>query len=121
MARPLRVEYPGAYYHVMNRGNRGQNILLSDDDCALFLAKLRTFSYQFNVSVLAYCLMSNHFHLYVRTEEANLSKFMYSLLTSFAIVKNRKDGERGHLFQGRFKAILVENKSYGAEVSRYIL
>jgi REP-associated tyrosine transposase len=120
MARPLRVEYPGAYYHVMNRGNRRQTVFLSENDVDLFLEKLGGFSSAYHVRILCYCLMNNHFHLYLKTEDANLSKFMQALLTSFTISKNRRDHSSGHLFQGRYKAFIVEDKEYGSVLSRYI-
>lgn len=120
MARPLRVEYPGAFYHVMNRGNRRQTVFESEADLELFLDKLGEFSVSYHVRLLCYCLMHNHFHLYLMTEEANLSKFMQALLTSFTLSKNRRDKSSGHLFQGRYKAVLVEDQVYGAELSRYI-
>ena len=120
MARPLRIEYAGAYYHVMNRGNRRQTVFAEPKDYELFLARLGQFSRQFEVAVLCYGCMPNHFHLYLRTEQANLSRFMQSLLTSFTISLNRRHHSSGHVFQGRFTAHLVENEAYGGEVSRYI-
>jgi REP element-mobilizing transposase RayT len=120
MARPLRIEYAGAYYHVMNRGNRRQTVFAEAKDYELFLERLGQFSQQFEVGLLCYCCMPNHFHLYLRTDRANLSRFMQSLLTSFTITLNRRHDSSGHVFQGRFTAHLVENEAYGAEVSRYI-
>jgi putative transposase len=120
MARPLRIEYAGAYYHVMNRGNGRQAVFTEPRDYELFLARLGQFSRQFDVGLLCYCCMPNHFHLYLRTEQANLSRFMQSLLTSFTISFNRRHRRSGHVFQGRFTAHLVENEAYGGEVSRYI-
>jgi REP element-mobilizing transposase RayT len=120
MARPLRIEYAGAYYHVMNRGNQRQAVFTEPRDYELFLERLGQFSGPFDVRLLCYCCMPNHFHLYLRTDQANLSRFMQSLLTSFTITLNRRRHRSGHLFQGRFTAHLVENEAYGAEVSRYI-
>ena len=120
MARPLRIEYAGAYYHVTNRGNRRQTVFAEPRDYALFLARLGQFSGQFEVGLLCYCCMPNHFHLYLRTEQANLSRFMQSLLTSFTVALNHRHDSSGHVFQGRFAAHLIENEAYGAEVSRYI-
>lgn len=120
MARPLRIEYGGACYHVMNRGNRRQTVFTARKDYELFLSRLDQFSRGFDVRILCYCCMPNHFHLYLRTEQANLSRFMQSLLTSFTVTLNRRQHSSGHVFQGRFKAHLVENETYGAEVSRYI-
>jgi REP element-mobilizing transposase RayT len=120
MARPLRIEYDGAYYHVMNRGNRRQTVFRQPQDYDLFLAKLAVAAAAFGVDVLAYCLMPNHFHLYVRTAQGNLSRFMQGLLTSFTLSANRRQRSAGHLFQGRFRAELVERERYGNEVSRYL-
>jgi REP element-mobilizing transposase RayT len=120
MARPLRIEYAGASYHVMNRGTHGHAVFQTDDDRRFFLNRLAHFADMFRVCVRAYCLMPNHFHLYLCTLEANLSRFMQSLLTSYAVVHNRKHGVSGHLFQGRFRAIVVEDEAYGSEASRYV-
>jgi putative transposase len=120
MARPLRIEYAGAYYHVMNRGNRRQVVFPEPRDYELFLERLGRFGAMFDVHVLCYCCLPNHFHLYLRTEQANLSRFMQSLLTSFTISLNRRHHSSGHIFQGRFTAHLIENEAYGAEVSRYV-
>ncbi len=120
MARPLRIEYAEAYYHVMNRGNRRQVVFGEARDYELFLERLGQFSRLFDVRLLCYCCLPNHFHLYLRTAQPNLSRFMQSLLTSFTISLNRRHHSSGHLFQGRFTAHLVENEAYGAEVSRYI-
>jgi REP element-mobilizing transposase RayT len=114
------VEYSGACYHVINRGNRRQEIFERKRDCELFIDKLGEFSEVFSVEIFSYCLMGNHFHLYIRTGQPNLSRFMQSLLTSFTIIKNRYDRSSGHLFQGRFKSILVESELYGSQLSRYI-
>jgi REP element-mobilizing transposase RayT len=120
MARPLRIEYAGACYHVMNRGDGRRAVFTEPRDYELFLGRLGEFSRQFEVGLLCYCCMPNHFHLYLRTEQANLSRFMQSLLTSFTISLNRRRRSSGHVFQGRFTAHLVENDAYGGEVSRYI-
>lgn len=120
MARPVRIEYPGAMYHVMNRGNQRNQVFFTKDDYKLFLEKLSIFAEEYNIQVICYCLMPNHFHLYLRTPEANLSRFMQSCLTSFSITMNRKRGKSGHLFQGRFKSHLVDDAAYGMVLSRYI-
>ena len=120
MARPCRVEYAGALYHVMNRGNRRERVFRKAADYALFLDRLGRYAGEFNVDVLCYCLMPNHFHLFLRTRAANLSRFMQSLLTSFTVFVNRREKSSGHIFQGRFKAQLVESDGYFATVSRYI-
>ena len=120
MARPLRIEYPGACYHVLNRGNQRLIVFREDADYKLFLEKLELFSKQFSVEIRSYCLMPNHFHLYLKTANANLSRFMQSFLTSFTIVMNHRYNTSGHLFQGRFKSFLVEDEAFGSRVSRYI-
>ena len=120
MSRPCRFEYAGALYHVMNRGNRRERVFRTQADYGLFLNRLGRFAGEFGVEVLGYCLMPNHFHLFLRTRQANLSRFMQSLLTSFTVVVNRRDQTSGHLFQGRFKAQLEEGEGYFDTVSRYI-
>lgn len=120
MARPLRVEYKDACYHIINRGNRCEVVFNDGSDCELFLEKLVEFSELYDVIIHSYCLMPNHFHLQLRTRHANLSKFMQSFLTSFTITMNRKHLKSGHLFQGRYKAQLVESELYKNKLSRYI-
>ena len=120
MSRPLRIEYPGACYHVVNRGNQRNRIFFSPSHYELFLDKLAVISEQFGVRTRCYCLMPNHFHLYLQTREGNLSRFMQSLLTSFCYSLNRLRGRSGHIFQGRFKCHLVEDAAYSLVVSRYI-
>ena len=120
MSRPLRIEYPGAIYHVMNRGNQRDQVFFTNDHYELFLEKLSIFAEEYNIQIICYCLMPNHFHLYLRTPEANLSRFMQSCLTSFSVTMNRKRGKSGHLFQGRFKSHLVDDSAYGMVLSRYI-
>ncbi len=119
MARPLRIEYQGACYHVMNGGSGRQHVF-HGDDYRLFLEKLARSVETFGVSVRAWCLMPRHFHLYLATPEANLSRFMQSFLTAFTMSHNRRRRSPGHLFAGRFKAVLVEDEAYGQQVGRYI-
>ena len=120
MARPLRVEYPGAFYHVVNRGNAGESIFRTERDREKFLEYLSQSVSRFSVKVHTYCLMTNHFHLLVETPEANLSKAIQWLNASYATYFNRKRNRQGHLFQGRFKSILVDADEYLKELSRYI-
>ena len=120
MARPLRVEYPGAYYHVINRGNNQEKIFLNDRDKQKFLEYLGKANERFSVIIHTYCLMSNHFHLLVQTPEPNLSRAMQWINVSYATYFNRKRGRCGHLFQGRFKAILIDADGYLKHLSRYI-
>ncbi len=120
MARPLRIEYPGASYHVMNRGNQRQKVFYSASHYELFLDKLGESCVKFNVTVRCYCLMPNHFHLYLKTADANLGRFMQTFLTSFCYSLNRLRGKSGHIFQGRFKSHVADDEAYGMSVSRYI-
>ena len=120
MARPLRIEYEGACYHVVNRGNHKETVFNETADCEIFLEKLTKFAALYEVTIYCYCLMPNHFHLFLKTGHTNLSKFMQSFLTSFTITINRKHQKSGHLFQGRYKAVLVESELYKNKLSRYI-
>jgi REP element-mobilizing transposase RayT len=121
MARPLRIEFPGACYHVVQRGNFRFPVFGEDRDRELLLEKLVEFAERYRVHVRAYCVMVNHVHLYLQTEEANLSRFMQSFLTSFTVSYNLRHGSGGHVFQGRFKAFVVEEDSaYRDRVTRYI-
>jgi len=120
MARPLRVEYPGAYYHVINRGNSRENIFKSQRDKEKFLHYLGKTAERFSLVIHTYCLMSNHYHLLVETPQPNLSVTMQWLNVSYAAYFNRKRRRNGHLFQGRFKAILIDADEYRKELSRYV-
>ena len=120
MARPLRIEYSEACYHVINRGNRRAQVFFSDSDYTLFLAKLAEYAELYEIKIYTYCLMPNHYHLFLKTRHANLGKFMQSLNTSFTLCTNKKYGQSGHLFQGRYKAQLVETELYKNKLSRYI-
>jgi REP element-mobilizing transposase RayT len=120
MSRPLRVEYSGAYYHVINRGNNQENIFLNDRDREKFIEYLEKANERYSIVIHTYCLMSNHFHLLVETAEPNLSVAMQWINVSYATYFNRKRGRHGHLFQGRFKAILVDADEYLKHLSRYI-
>ncbi len=120
MARPLRIEYPGAYYHVINRGNAGEVIYTTNRDSEKFLEYLATATERFSIVIHSYCLMSNHYHLLIETPEANLSAAIQWLNVSYATYFNRKHKRQGHLFQGRFKAVLVDADEYLMQLSRYI-
>ena len=106
MDRPLRVEYPGAFYHVINRGNAGENIFKSLRDREKFIDYLETASSRYSIRIHTYCLMTNHYHLLVETPEANLSRTIQWINVSYAVYFNVKRQRRGHLFQGRFKALI---------------
>ena len=120
MARPLRVEYPGAFYHVINRGNSQEKLYNSSRDYKKFLQYLEKAAERFAVIVHTYCLMDNHYHLLLETAEPNLSVTMQWLNVSYATYFNRKHNRNGHLFQGRFKAILIDAEAYLKHLSRYI-
>ena len=121
MARPLRIEYPGALYHVTARGNAQQDIFLDDEDRKQFLGVLSRVVSRFHLLLHAYCLMDNHFHLLVETPEANLSKAMRQLNGVYTQAFNRRRKRVGHVLQGRFKAILVDRDSYLLELCRYVV
>ena len=120
MARPLRIEYPGAFYHVIQRGNEKKDIFISDQDRIKFYQYLAILHTRYKVNLHGYCLMNNHYHLIVETKNANLAKAMHSLNTSYTVYFNIKRKRAGHLFQGRYKAILVEADEYLHQLSRYI-
>jgi REP element-mobilizing transposase RayT len=120
MARPLRVEYPGAFYHVIHRGNAGEPIFRSKRDRERFLENVEKAVERFGIKVHTYCLMTNHYHFLVETPEANLSRAIQWINVSYAAYFNRKRERIGHLFQGRFKSILVDADEYLKHLSRYI-
>ncbi|MBF0216747.1 MAG: transposase [Candidatus Omnitrophica bacterium] len=120
MARPLRIEYPGALYHVTSRGNERKNILITDDDKSVFLDILTTAANRFKIVLHAYCLMTNHYHFLIETAKANLSKCMQYINSSYTTYFNRDRKRSGHLFQGRYGALLVEEESYLIKLSQYI-
>ena len=120
MARPLRIEYPGACYHVMNRGNRRDDIFLTDKDRHVFIDGLADSCETHRIHLICYVLMSNHFHLIVQTPQANLSEFMRHFLVTYTVRFNRRNGRVGHVFQGRFKSLLIDEDEYLLPLSRYI-
>lgn len=120
MARQLRIQYPGAYYHVTSRGNERQKIFRDDSDYQTFLEKLAASLDVHNVSLLAYVCMTNHFHLFLTTPDGNLSEFMRHFNITYTSAFNRRHKRSGHLYQGRYKAFLVDVDAYLKEVSRYI-
>jgi REP element-mobilizing transposase RayT len=121
MARPLRIEFPGALYHVTSRGNAHASIFLDDIDRKTFLAVLGLTLRRFNVICHAYCLMTNHFHLLLETPDGNLSKAMRQLNSIYTQALNRRHGRVGHVLQGRFKSIVVDRETYLLELCRYIV
>ena len=120
MTRKVRVEYPGAFYHVMTRGNRKEAIFKDDRDRLKFLQKLLEYKEKFGFVLYAYTLMKNHIHLLIETKDAPLSKIMQGLLQSYTQWYNGKYRTVGHLFQGRYKAILCDKKVYLLNLIRYI-
>jgi putative transposase len=120
MGRAWRIEYEGALYHLMSRGNDGQDIYLNDADRNLFLETISEMSERFEVDIFAYILMSNHYHLLVRTNRANLKKAMQWFGTTYTRRFNNRHFKKGHLFQGRYKSILVQNDAYMMQLSCYL-
>lgn len=120
MSRPLRLEFPGALYHVTSRGDRREPIFDDDDDRVEWLAVLADALDRFHATAYAYCLMGNHYHVVLQTHRPNLSRLMRHLNGVYTQRYNRRHGEVGHLFQGRFKAVLVDEEAYFLEVCRYV-
>ena len=121
MARPLRIEFANALYHVTARGNGRADIYLCDDDRLEYLGVLADVCGRFKWVLHAYCLMDNHYHLLIETPDGNLSKGMRQLNGVYTQRFNRKHRRVGHVFQGRYKAILVEKDAYLLELARYIV
>jgi REP element-mobilizing transposase RayT len=120
MGRQLRIEYPGAYYHVTARGNERKEVFKSEKDREKFLSYLESAVVRYGAAIHAYCLMSNHYHLLLETPCGNLSQVMQHINGAYTNYFNAKRKRSGHLFQGRYKAILVEADAYAMELSRYI-
>lgn len=121
MARPLRIEYDGALYHVTSRGNDRRAIFKDETDRELFLDTLARVTERYHWICHAYCLMNNHYHLVVATPDGNLSKGMRQLNGVYTQAFNKRHHRVGHLFQGRYKGILVQKESYLLEVCRYVV
>lgn len=120
MARPLRIEYPGALYHVTSRGNEQKDVYKNRRDREQFLSYLESAAERYGAIIHAWCLMSNHYHLLLETPGGNLSQIMRHINGAYTTYFNVKRKRAGHLFQGRYKAILVDADAYVAELSRYI-
>jgi REP element-mobilizing transposase RayT len=118
MSRPLRIEFPGAVYHVTSRGDRREPIFDDDADREALLGVITQAMSRFDAQMLAYCLMGNHYHFVLHTRQANLSLLMRHVNGVYTQRFNRRHGKVGHLFQGRFKAILVDRDAYLLEVCR---
>ena len=121
MARPLRIQYPGAVYHVTSRGNAGQPIFKEDGDREEFLVTLRRVTERYRWRCHAYCLMPNHYHLVIETPEGNLVQGMRQLNGVYTQTFNRRHGRTGHVLQGRYQGILVQKESHLLEVCRYVV
>lgn len=120
MARLLRVEYPGAIYHVTIRGSNRRALFVDDKDRARFLDRLGEYREEYGIRIYAYCLMSNHVHLVVETPEANLGRFLHRLQTAYTTYFNLRHRESGHLTQGRYGAKTVEGDEYLLNLARYV-
>jgi len=121
MARPLRIEPPGAVYHLTSHGNARQDIFLNDEDHIAFLKILSHAVVRFNWLCYAYCLMSNHYHLLVETVDPTLARGMRHLNGVYTQRFNRRHNRSGHLLQGRYNAILVEKDRHLLELARYVV
>lgn len=120
MARPLRIEYEGALYHVTARGNERRKTFFTRRDYEKFLEYMDEARGKFGIILHGYVLMTNHYHLIVETPERNLSRVMHHINSSYTTYVNVKKKRSGHLFQGRFKSIVVDRDSYLLELSRYL-
>src|SRR3989339_1664941 len=121
MTRPLRIEYPGAVYHVTSRGNEKKAVFKDDQDRESFLNTLYRVNKRYNWLCHAYCLMTNHYHLLIETPNANLSTGMRQLNGVYTQALNRRRNRVGHVFQGRYKAVLVQKDNHLLELCRYIV
>jgi REP element-mobilizing transposase RayT/predicted DNA-binding protein (UPF0251 family) len=121
MARPLRIQYDGALYHITSRGNARKAIYRDDEDRRIFLDTLLNVNKRYNWICHAYCLMNNHYHLIIETPDGNLSKGARQLNGVYTQIYNRRHHRVGHIFQGRYKAILIEKESHLLEVCRYVV
>ena len=120
MARPLRITYPGAFYHVTSRGNERKKIFKTERDREKFLEYLSSASERYGAAIHVFCLMDNHYHLLLETPSGNLPQIMRHINGAYTTYFNVKRKRSGHLFQGRYKAILVDIDEYAKELSRYI-
>ncbi len=120
MSRPLRIAYPGAFYHITARGNEKKPVFKSRLDREKFLNYLESATERYNAVIHVYCLMDNHYHLLLETPSGNLPHIMLHINGAYTNYFNVKRERSGHLFQGRYRAILVEKDEYAKELSRYI-
>jgi len=120
MARPPRIEFAGAIYHVTARGDLGEPIFNDDTDRMNLLSVFAQAAARFNARALAFCLMNNHYHFVIRTDKPNLSRLMRHVNGVYTQMYNRRHGASGNLFRGRFKAIIVDRKAYFLKVCRHV-
>lgn len=120
MTRPLRIEFEGAFYHVTSRGNERKKIFFTPRDYDKFKEYVAEAERKFGFILHGYVLMTNHYHLLIETPDKNLQKIMQYINSCYSTYTNVKRGRSGHLFQGRYKAIIVDKDSYLAELSKYI-
>jgi putative transposase len=120
MSRPLRIQYPDAWYHVMNRGRHGEMIYLDEQDYTAFIDLLQEAGAMWNIRIAAYCLMTNHYHILLQTPQANLDRCMRHINGIYTQRFNRKHHADGQIFRGRYKALLIDADNYLLEVVRYI-
>lgn len=121
MARPLRIEYSGAVYHITSRGNERKSIFRDNEDRETFLDVLKNVNRRYNYLCHAYCLMDNHYHIIIETPDGNLSRGMRQLNGVYTQRFNKRHNRVGHIFQGRYKAILIQKESHLLEVCRYVV
>lgn len=121
MSRPLRIEYPQAVYHVTSRGNARSKIFADEHDKEQFLEVFASVVKRYNWLCHAYCLMDNHYHILIETPDSNLSMGMRQLNGVYTQEYNRRHSKPGHLFQGRYKSVLVQKENYLLELCRYIV
>ncbi len=120
MSRPLRIEYPGAFYHVINRGIERRVIYSETADFQYFLSTIKALYHRYRIRLFAYCLMPNHYHLFLNTPKGRLGSFMRELNSQYGQYYNKRRHRIGPVFQGRYKAVLVDKETHGLAISRYI-
>ncbi len=120
MSRPLRIEFPNAWYHIMNRGRRSEPIFIQNQDYRTFLELLKQSKGLWNINIAAYCLMTNHYHLLIQTPDANISRVMRHINSIYTQRFNKAHGYDGSIFRGRYKSVLVCDDSHLLELLRYI-
>lgn len=120
MPKKKRIWYPGAVYHIMNRGNRRSDIFKDEEDYQVYLTILRQAMEKYTYVLYSYCLMTNHIHIQIETKDSEIWNIMRYINLSYTKYFNNKYNFIGHLFQGRYKAELIENDPYNLQTSRYI-